>query len=184
MEKYIALLRGINVSGQKKIKMTDLRILFEDLSFTNVQTYIQSGNVLFKGKSTNKRTIRTKIENEILNKFGYKVDVILKTPDELKSVIDKNTFLKDKKKNTERIYFMFLSKKPSLSRIQILKEIDYSPEQLIIDSDVIYLYVPNGYSKAKMNNNFFEKKLEVIATTRNYKTVETLYTLSNEELVK
>ncbi|MCW8809323.1 MAG: DUF1697 domain-containing protein, partial [Ignavibacteriaceae bacterium] len=68
MEKFIALLRGINVSGQKKIKMSDLKVLFEDLSFTNVQTYIQSGNVLFTGNSINKKTIRSKIEKKILSK--------------------------------------------------------------------------------------------------------------------
>ena len=104
MEKYIALLRGINVSGQKKIKMSDLKILFEELSFTNVQTYIQSGNVLFTSNMNNKKAILNKIEKKITNRFGYKVEVILKTPDELKRAIKSNPFLKDKKKNSERIY--------------------------------------------------------------------------------
>jgi uncharacterized protein (DUF1697 family) len=180
MKKFIALLRGINVSGQKKIKMSALKNLFEELSFNNVQTYIQSGNVLFTSKSINKKAIRTKIENKILEEYGYKVEVILKTPDEFKRAIKSNPFLKDKKKNSERIYFTFLSEKPSSSNIKILKDINYLPEQFIFDNDVIYLFFPNGYGKAKLNNNFFEKKLEVIATTRNYKTVETLYTLSNE----
>ena len=184
MEKYIALLRGINVSGQKKIKMTDLKNLFEELSFKNVQTYIQSGNVLFTSKSSNRKAIRTKIENKILTKFGYKVAVILKTPDELKQAINRNTFLKDKKKNDERIYFTFLSEKPFHSDIKMLKDINLAPEQFIFDADVIYLYLPNSAGKAKLNNNFFEMKLEVIATTRNYKTVETLCTLSDEKPVK
>ena len=184
MEKFIALLRGINVSGQKNIKMADLKNLFEELSFKNVQTYIQSGNVLFTSKSGNKKAIRTKIENKILNKFGYKVEVILKTPEEFNRAIKNNPFLKNKKKNSERVYFTFLSEKPSQSKIQMLREIDYPPEQFIFDNEVIYLYVPNSYGKAKLNNNFFEKKLKVIATTRNYKTVETLYTLSNEIPIK
>lgn len=178
MEKFIALLRGINVSGQKKIKMADLKNLFEDLSFKNVQTYIQSGNILFTSKSSNKKAIRTKIENKILDKFGYKVDVILKTPDEFKLAIKSNPFFKDKKKNSERIYFTFLSEKPLTANVQSLKEIDYPPEQFMFDDDVIYLFFPNGYGRAKLNNNFFEKKLRVNATTRNYRTVETLITLS------
>jgi uncharacterized protein (DUF1697 family) len=178
MKKYIALLRGINVSGQKKIKMSDLKILFEDLSFTNVQTYIQSGNVLFTSKLNDKKAIRSKIEKKISDKFGYKVDVILKTLDELKRAIKSNPFLKDKKKSSERIYYTFLSENPSLSNTKILNEIDHTPEQFILNGDVIYLFLPNGAGKAKLNNNFFEKRLGVFATTRNRNSVQTLLELS------
>jgi uncharacterized protein (DUF1697 family) len=178
MGKFIALLRGINVSGQKKIKMPDLKILFENLSFKKVETYIQSGNVLFFSDSNNKKTIREKIERKIKDQFGYQVQVIIKTPDELSYVRNKNPFLQDKRKDVERIYFTFLSEKPSAANIKKLKEVDYLPEEYIIDGDIVYLFSPNGYGKAKMNNNFFEKKLNVSATTRNFKTVQTLFTLS------
>ena len=177
MAKFIALLRGINVSGQKKIKMSDLKILFEDLSFTNVETYIQSGNVLFSSNSNNNKNIQDKIENKILNKFGFSVKVIIKTPDELWYALSNNPFLKDKKKDTGKIYFTFLSENPTAVNIKKLNEVDYSPEGYIIDGDIVYLFFPNGYGKAKMNNNFFEKKLNVFATTRNHKTVKTLFTL-------
>jgi uncharacterized protein (DUF1697 family) len=181
MADFIAMLRGINVSGQKKIRMTDLQKLFEDLSFTNVRTYIQSGNVLFASKLNDKKVIRTKIENKILDKFGYKVELILKTHDELQRALDSNPFLRDKKKNSDRIYFTFLFEKPSQSNIKLLTETDFTPEQFIFNNDVIYLFVPNGYGRAKLNNNFFEKKLGVSATTRNYKTIKTLLTLSGNQ---
>jgi uncharacterized protein (DUF1697 family) len=178
MRKFIALLRGINVSGQKKIKMSDLKILFEDLSFTNVQTYIQSGNVLFFNDTTNKKSLREKIEKQIKEQFGYTVQVIIKTPGELGHALRNSPFLKDKKKNVERIYFTFLSEKPIVANIIKLKEVDYLPEEYNLDGDTVCLFFPNGYGKAKMNNNFFEKKLNVFATTRNFKTVKTLFTLS------
>lgn len=181
MRKFIALLRGINVSGQKKIKMSDLKIIFEDLSFKKVETYIQSGNVLFFSDSINNKSLREKIENKIKDQFGYQVQVIIKTPGELNYALRNNPFLNDKKKNDERIYFTFLSEKPSAVNITKLKEVDYSPEEYSMDRDTVYLFFPNGYGKAKMNNNFFEKKLNVFATTRNYKTVKALFTLSENK---
>jgi len=178
MGKFVALLRGINVSGQKKIKMSDLKILFEDLSFTNVETYIQSGNVLFNSSTINKKIIRDKIEKGIVGKFNYQVQVIVKTPDELGYALKNNPFLKDKTNNAERIYFTLLSEIPLADKIQKLKEVDYSPEKYIIDGTNICLFFPKGYGKAKLNNNFFEKKLNAFATTRNHKTVKTLSEIS------
>ena len=181
MEKYIALLRGINVSGQKKIKMSDLKILFEELSFTNVVTYIQSGNVLFSSDSSDKKIIREKIENKIQIRLGYQVQVIIKALSELKLALKNNSLLKKKKNDLNRIYFTFLSEKPSPSNIKILNEFDHSPEQFILNGDVAYLFLPNGAGKANLNNNFFEKKLNVFATTRNYKTVKTLLSLTENK---
>ena len=178
MEIFIALLRGINVSGQKKIKMSDLKTLFEDLSFTNVRTYIQSGNVLFTSKSNNKKIIRFEIEKKILKSYGYQVQLILKTPDELKFIIKNNPFLKNKNKVSERMYFAFLSEIPSSECRNSLQKSDFSPEEFSLNGDVIYLFLPNGAGEAKLNNNFFEKKLNVYATTRNYKTIETLSALT------
>jgi uncharacterized protein (DUF1697 family) len=176
MAKFIALLRGINVSGQKKIKMTDLKNLFEDLKFTNVETYIQSGNVLFSTKSNNTKSIKSKIEKGIEAQYGYTVRVILKTPDELGTALKKNPFLKNK--DTGKFYYTFLSEKPSIENLKKLKGIDYSPEEYFIDDDKIYLFFPDGYGKAKMNINLFEKKLGLFATSRNHRTVETLFKMA------
>jgi len=178
MAKFIALLRGINVSGQKQIKMSALKTLFEDLKFTNVQTYIQSGNVMFDSKVTNLKRLKIKIENRIKETFGFDVEVIVKTPGELRDALKNNPFLKSKKNNDEGIYFTFLSGKPLIDNIKKLTEVDYKPEEYTIKEDVIYLNFPKGYGKSKMNNNFLEKKLKVIATTRNYKTVKTLFEMA------
>jgi uncharacterized protein (DUF1697 family) len=171
---FVALLKGINVSGQKIIKMSDLKNLIEDLSFKKVKTFIQSGNVIFFSNTNNKRTIQNKIEKRIKDHFGFQVQVIIKTPDQISDALKHNPFLKDKKKDIGQIYFTFISENPSAANIKKLREVNYSPEEYILDDDIIYVFFPNGYGKSKMNNNFFEKKLNVFATTRNYKTVKTL----------
>jgi uncharacterized protein (DUF1697 family) len=177
MSKFIALLRGINVSGQKLIKMSDLKSLFEDLNFTKVQTYIQSGNVIFSAKEKSNKKVEDKISSAIKSKFGFDVHVVLVTPEEIEHIIQSNPFLK-KKKDAEKLYVIFLSENPSAENIKKLNTIDYSPEEYIIDVRYIYLFVPNGYGKAKLNNNFFENKLKVFGTTRNWKTVNKLFGLS------
>lgn len=178
MKTYIAILRGINVSGQKKIKMADLKIYLEELSFQNVQTYIQSGNIIFKYKSTNAVSLERMIEKKILEKYGFNVPTLVKTPDEIEYVIKNNPFLKDKKKATDRMYVTFLSEMPEKDNVKNLKDFNYNPEEYILDGKNIFFYSPNGYGNAKMNNNFFEKKLKVDATTRNWKTVNKLFELA------
>ena len=177
MTKFIALLRGINVSGQKQIKMPDLKSLFEESGFQNIETYIQSGNVIFTSKEKLPEKLEQKISLAIKRKFGFDVQIIVLTPEEIEYVLNNNPFIK-KKKESEKLYVTFLAKSPSNENINKLNAIDYSPEEYIIDGRYIYLFVPNGYSKAKLNNNFFESKLNVSATTRNWKTVNKLLELS------
>ena len=177
MSTFIALLRGINVGGQKKITMTDLKKLFEVSGFTNVQTYIQSGNVIFESQNSNTKAIKNQIEKKVKEKYKFDVEVFITSNNELKNILRKNPFIK-KKKDAERFYVTFLSEKPDSVNISKLNETNYLPEEYIIDGNVIYLYFPNGYGKAKLNNNLFENKLKVPATTRNWKTVNMLFELS------
>jgi len=173
MKKFIALLRGINVSGQKKIKMSDLKSLFEEIGFQNVETYIQSGNVIFSSKENSGEKLKSKISSGIKRKFGFDVQVIILTPKEIEYTFKHNPFIK-KKKEIERLYVTFLSNAPSKENIQKLNSIDYSPEEYIIDEKLIYLFLPNGAGNAKLSNNLFENKLKLNATTRNWKTVKIL----------
>jgi len=180
MNTFIALLRGINVSGQKQIKMTDLTKLFEDSGFTNVQTYIQSGNVIFESQNSNTKAIKNQIEKKVKEKYKFDVEVFITTNKELNNILRKNPFIK-KKKDIERFYVTFLSEKPDSVNISKLNQINYSPEEFIIDGNVIYLYFPNGYGKAKLDNNLFENKLKIPATTRNWNTVNMLFELSKKD---
>jgi uncharacterized protein (DUF1697 family) len=177
MTKFISFLRGINVSGQKQIKMPELKLLFEELKFHNVETYIQSGNVIFSAKEKSPKKLEQKISSAIKKKFGFDVQVMFLTPEEIEYVIQNNPFFK-KKKDSEKLYVTFLSENPLAENMKKLNAIDYSPEEYVIDGRYIYLFVPNGYGKAKLNNNLFENKLKVFGTTRNWKTVNKLFELS------
>jgi uncharacterized protein (DUF1697 family) len=177
MKKFIALLRGINVSGQKLIKMSELKTLFEKTGFQNVETYIQSGNVIFSTKETSTEKLSLKISSAIKKQFGFDVQVIVVTLEEIEDTLKKNPFIK-KKKDTDKLYVIFLSETPTKANFSNLKNDDYIPEEFIINEKCIYLFVPNGYGKAKLNNNFFENKLKVFGTTRNLKTLNALTELS------
>jgi uncharacterized protein (DUF1697 family) len=177
MTKFISFLRGINVSGQKQIKMSDLKTLFEDLGFSKVQTYIQSGNVIFSSKQKSNKKLEDKISSAIKSKFGFDVQVMVLTSEEIEYVIQNNPYLK-KKKDSEKLYVTFLSENPLAENMKKLNAIDYSPEEYVLDGRYIYLVVPNGYGKAKLNNNLFENKLKVFGTTRNLNTIKALFELT------
>ncbi len=85
MTNYISILRGINVGGQKSIKMADLKTLYENLGFSNVKTYVQSGNVVFQTKAEKTELLEQKIHGQIKAKYGFEVPVIVMTVDKLKS---------------------------------------------------------------------------------------------------
>ena len=172
METYIAMLRGINVSGQKIIKMIDFKNHLQELNFTDVQTYIQSGNAVFKNKKISYKTLENKISRKILDEYGFEVVVIVKSPEELEEIIRNNPFNDNKYFN--RLYITFLSDEPTSDNLEKLRGIDHSPEEFVLKGKTIYFYSPQGYGNAKMNNNFFENKLKVSATTRNWKTVNKL----------
>ena len=179
MKKYIAMLRGINVSGQKMIKMTDLKTLLTDLGLKQVETYIQSGNIVFQYQYQPERTLEKMIEDKIQDHYGFQVPTMVRTPDAFQYVVDHNPFLKDTDKDTKRQYITFLSEKPAEEQIKALETVNYEPEEYVLDERTIFFYSPNSYGRAKMNNNFFEKKLKVKATTRNWRTVNKLLEMTN-----
>jgi len=179
--KYIALLRGINVGGQKSIRMPDLVKVFESLGFKDVRTYVQSGNVIFEYDSVTSM-ITSKIEMKLNQTYGFNVNVIIRTKDELEKIISNNPFLKKPQIEIDKLHVTFLSDLPdkqTASDLDIKKEAN---EQFIIIGKEVYLYCPNGYGKTKLNNQIFEKKLKTIATTRNWRTTNKLLELS--KLVK
>ncbi|WMX15876.1 DUF1697 domain-containing protein [Aureispira sp. CCB-E] len=170
--KYIALLRGINVSGQKKIKMLDLRNMCEKMGWHDVQTYIQSGNIIFESNEEDKSVLETNLKEAIQTTFGYEVPVMIMTQAYLKQVADQNPFLKkDPSIDIKLLHVTFLGAKPADDLVVALQEKDYGTDEFEVLEDKVYLYFPNGYGRTKLTNNIFEKKLKVDATTRNWRTV-------------
>lgn len=179
MKSYVSILRGINVSGKNKILMADLKLLFEKLGFENVHTYIQSGNVIFKAPGTKDDfEIAKRIEKAIDDTFNFKVPVIAFSGDELKATIENNPFVAEKNVDPDKLHVTFLSEKPAEEDVKKMEAFDYSPDRFIIKGKRVYLYIPGGYGETRLSNKFFENKLKVTATTRNWKTVKKLLEIS------
>lgn len=173
---YICLLRGINVSGQKLIKMEELKRMFESLGFTNVLTYIQSGNIIFQSSQTDISELTNSIKKEINRLFGFDVSTLLKTKNESTQIVKNNPF---KGKDISKLHVTFLHKKPEKIPYTEIEKVKNKSEEFLINNKEIYLFCPNGYGKTKLTNTYFEKKLKVPATTRNWKTTNKL-----DELIK
>jgi uncharacterized protein (DUF1697 family) len=182
--KYISILRGINVSGQKKIKMADLKALFEAHGFEDVTTYIQSGNVFFETRKVlNTEDLKKTIEKSIEEKYAFRVPVDIRTHQELELII-KNCPYEEamSEENGTKILVTFLQCIPSIQKQELLLEYVRPPEKLTFQGSEVYLYCPNGYGTSKLTNTFLEKKLDVSATTRNWKSVKKLYALSSPDI--
>ncbi len=179
MQTYIAILRGINVSGQKKILMADLKKLLEELGFKQVTTYIQSGNVVFKtSKKATDAALAKSIEDKIAEKYHFQVPVLVRTEQEWNQCIQQNPFLKNASIDIEKLHVTFLDELPESSKIEALKAFEYTRDEFIINGKEIYLHCPINYGETKLSNQFFENKLKVRATTRNWKTVNKLTELA------
>ncbi len=177
MKTYIALLRGINVGGHRKVPMAELRDLLTKIGLSNVKTYIQSGNVIFKVAETNVQEIENSIQKSIADHFGFEVSVMVRTRQQLQKIFDNCPFSEDKKINS---YFAILSHSPDKDLVQEAYEKTYENEEYKIINDCLYFYSDKGYGNAKFSLNYFEKKLNVNATARNYKTMLKLLSLSAE----
>ncbi len=179
--KYISILRGINVSGQKKIKMADLKALYESLGFKNVETYIQSGNVLFETNTTKVGELKIKIEKAISKKYGFDVPVEIRNGRELSDIINNTPFgALDLEGNGTKLLVTFLAAKPTATKITKLMEYVAAPEELVVAGREVYLHCPNGYGKTKLSNTFLERTLGVDATTRNWKSVCKLHEMASD----
>jgi uncharacterized protein (DUF1697 family) len=179
---YVALLRGINVSGQKPVKMPALAALFESLGYAGAVTYIQSGNVVFRTSQAGVSSIAKTIGEGIRNTFGYDVAVIVRRSDALNTIISACPFVGRSTADITRLYVTFLSSTPSQESCKKVSSIvlKNTSDEFIISGDEIYLHCPNGYGNTQLSNTFFEKILSIPATTRNWKTVNTLYTMAAE----
>ena len=177
MKTYIALLRGINVGGHKKVPMAELRALLTKSGFENVQTYIQSGNVILQSSEIQINSIEEQIKKTIYDYFGFEISVLVKTRQDLKRIYDACPFSEEKKKTS---YFVMLHIAPNDELVKIASEKIYEGETYLIINDCLYFYSKKNYGQVKFNMNFFEKKLKTASTSRNYNTMVKLLTLSSE----
>jgi len=175
MPAYIAMLRGINVSGQKIVKMDHLRELCTGLGFRNIETYVQSGNIVFQTPMENPATVSKRIGETIHDSLGFDTTVIIRTAEKMRDVITNNPFLKEKDIDSSKLHITFLSETAQKASLKNLETLSLGLDRFYAAPHEIYLYCPRGYGRTKLSNNAVEKALSVRATTRNWKTTNTLF---------
>ncbi|MDI1255758.1 MAG: DUF1697 domain-containing protein [Flavobacterium sp.] len=179
MPTYIALLRGINVSGHNMIKMELLRGFLKELDFENITTYINSGNILFQSKLTDTAKLELLIHQKIAEKFGFLIPVVIVTLEHLKTVATNNPFAEVEIPDPTQPFVAFLSDIPSQANIAILSAIDFGSDKFHVSNKAIFLIYANGAAgKTKLTNALLENRLKVRATSRNWKTVHKLIALA------
>ena len=176
MKTYVALLRGINVGGHKKVPMADLRELMNQIGLQNVKTYIQSGNVIFQSNEK-EFELEEKIQRSIKSHFGFDVSVVVKSSDELLEIFNECPFEDGTK---QKSYFIVLNKTPETHLIKEVENISYENEVFIIKRNCIYFYSSIGFGQTKFNMTSFERKLKVKGTSRNFNTMLKLLSLCAE----
>ncbi len=176
MKKFVALLRGINVGGHKKIKMADLRVLLEENGLSNVSTYIQSGNVLFRS-AQNRSELEKLIAQSILNQYGFEVPVIVRPASAFAKLISGNPI---SGATPNHLSVMLLQSKPPRTKVDSIPDLESGDDQYVVIKDAIYIHCPNGIARSKLTIGFFEKHLGTTATARNWKSINKLASLAAE----
>jgi len=180
MNTYISMLRGINVSGQKNIRMADLKSLYESLGLAKVQTYLQSGNVVFDSDEQEVAKLKKSIEAQIEVTYGFSVPVLILTGGDFRRLIGSKPFRRERSENPARVMVTFLYERPGQAKLDSLSVPENDTCEFVIGEQEIYLYCPDGYGRSKLSNNYFEQKLGLIATTRNWKSVNALFEMLSE----
>jgi len=177
MKTFISMLRGINVSGQNKIHMANLKSLYESLGLMDVRTYVQSGNVVFDSREQDTVKLRQSIEAQIETTFGFFVPVLIRTANDFQRILESHPF---EQEDPTRVLVTFLYDRPVQSKWNDMSLYKDKVDEFALGEQEIFLFCPGGYGKTKLSNTFFEKKLDVVSTTRNWKTVNALYAMASK----
>lgn len=171
------------MTGHNSIKMADLATLYCDIGFIRPETFIQSGNVIFSSdKNIDIFNISSVIETEIYNSFGFSVPVMIRTIEELQTILSVNPFLQEENFDPAKMAVIFLKENITESQRQKMADVDYPPDKFKITGREIYTFCPNGFGKTRLYTNFFENKMKVTGTARNWKTITTLLGMAEERL--
>ena len=171
MTAYVGLLRGVNVGGRNKLPMVMLRSTATGCGFSEVQTYIQSGNVVFTSRLGAAKVI-AKLHDAILTECGIDTRVVLRTAADLAAIVKKNPFLaQGVDEKLLHVSFLYDESAPTLDAVDAAV---YAPDEIALAGTHAYVYVPNGLGRSKLANESMLRKLGLMGTTRNWRTVTTL----------
>jgi uncharacterized protein (DUF1697 family) len=170
MARQIALLRGVNVGGNKRVEMAKLRSVVEELGYTDVRTYVNSGNVVYTGP---KRSAKH-LERALAEAFGFAVPVVLRTRDELAAVVEANP-LREVATEPAKYLVVFCAEKP----IVTLDPQEFEPERFVVRGREVYLWLPNGIGRSELAKVLANKPIGTNSTGRNWRTIEKLLALAD-----
>ena len=176
-KRQIALLRGINVGGHRRVAMADLRALLNRLGYEDVQTLLQSGNVVLTS-SVRADRLERQLEEQLEDEFALDIQVVVRTRDELADVIERNP-LATVVTDPARHVVSFLSAAPAASVVRQLEALDFAPERFAFSGRELYAWHPNGIHASRLAKVLSEKRLGVTATARNWNTVTKLLALAD-----
>jgi uncharacterized protein (DUF1697 family) len=170
---YVALLRGINVGGKNKLPMKDLGTVFADLGCEMIQTYIQTGNIIFDARPPLARRVPGLVSAALLERFGLQVPVIVRTAEQLNRILRDNPYVR-KGANSKALHVSFLADRPDAERTAALDPQRSPGDEFVVRGSEIYLHCPNGLARTKLTNAYFDSRLATTSTMRNWNTVRKL----------
>jgi uncharacterized protein (DUF1697 family) len=165
--RYAAMLRGINLGSRNRVAMPALRELFEAMKFTDVETYVQSGNVVFTATA---KPQAPDIAERIAKDLGVESPVLIRSASELAKIVKGVPF----KGDAAAFHVTLLEDKPKAADVEAIDAEQFAPDEFAVVGKDVYLRCPNGYGVSKLSNAFWEKRLGTVATTRNWKTITAL----------
>ena len=171
-QRYVALLRGVNVGGKNKLPMADLRDIFAGVGCAAVQTYIQSGNVVFEAAQDLAERAPGIVTQAIRRRFGYETVVVVRSGEELRQVVDSNPF--DTSGDPRFLQVAFLEDTPGAEAVSRLDPQRSPPDAFAVRGRNVYLHYPNGVARSKLTNEYLASRLQTASTMRNWRTVLTL----------
>jgi uncharacterized protein (DUF1697 family) len=177
--RVVALLRGINLGSHKRIAMADLRAIVESLGHTDVETYLQSGNVVFEPRPKAK-DLATSLGAAIAEATGHDVPVVIRTAAELHAIVAANPYPVD---DPTRVVVAFLGDAVDLGDLALGDLSAYLPDELTIGGRELYVSVPNGQGRSRLMEQLTKRRLPTVLTVRNWRTVEALARLASQEQV-
>jgi uncharacterized protein (DUF1697 family) len=178
MPVIVSLLRGVNVGGHNKIRMDALRSLYESLGLRKVETFIQSGNVVFTTQARDRMALAQRIEEAIEKKFGFHCDVVLRNASELRDVLARNPFAERLDIDPAKILITLLASDPDPEGCAKVRAMDIHPEELHIDGREVYVYFANGMARPKMPWPLIGKALKTPGTGRNLNSIRKLLAIA------
>src|SRR5262249_27291155 len=175
MAAFASMLRGINVGRNKRVRMADLKRTYESLGFKNVQTLLQSGNVVFTNPKASSMRLEGNIERALAAELNLDAKVIIRSPDELRRVIAGNPLKLSAGRNASFLHVCFLKMEPAKESVEKMSAAYTGPEEIQVVGRECYIYYPDGAGKSRLD---LERWLKVAATARNWNTVNRLAELA------